>query len=224
MVLLHIFLSDVRGNTLSNFTFYLLHDFLPPYLNRVWPYFSLARQFPYVILTLDIISTIHCFPLSNFTREHLKDVERHSKTLDEVEPGPTELTSVACLVVRVNRSFHLFLCIYSIDAWGGDEARLETWRAPSCTLSTRRRKLRLRKRSGFKRSAIFPCKCVIQAVGVEMLSKKSENEFNGHGNGGGEWGGRGNGAPSSYAHTTWPTEGRTDGRTAHALAFTGTRL
>ena len=38
-----------------------------------------------------------------------------------------------------------------------------------------------------------------------MLSKKSENEFNGHGNGGG---GRGNGAPS-YAHTTWPTEGRT---------------
>ena len=42
-----------------------------------------------------------------------------------------------------------------------------------------------------------------------MLSKKSENEFNGHGNGGGEGGG--NGAPSSYAHTTWPMEGRTDG-------------
>ena len=110
---LYFFLSDVGGNTLSHFTFYLLHDFLRPYLYRVWP--SLCWQgsvaFPrhYFNRTL--------FLSSNFLPEHLKDVERHSKTLDEVEPGPTELTSVACLVVRVNRSFHLFLCIYWCLGW-----------------------------------------------------------------------------------------------------------
>ena len=51
-----------------------------------------------------------------------------------------------------------------------------------------------------------------------MLSKKSENEFNGHGNGDGEE------ATGHRRPTHTPLGLRNGGRTAHALAFTGTRL